>query len=82
MSSQKIRNKSSPTAGYVVVVVIIISLLRHDRYKNGTLDTIQLNRQKLNIQSYPKPKKQFQFVCLNNKNILLEYRSNSYSHGK
>ena len=27
-----------------------------------TLDTIQLNRQKLNFQSYPKPKKQF--VCL------------------
>ena len=27
-----------------------------------TLDTIQLNRQKLNLQSYPKPKKQF--VCL------------------
>ena len=30
--------------------------------KVRTLDTIQLNRQKLNLQSYPKPKKQF--VCL------------------
>ena len=30
--------------------------------KIRTLDTIQLNRQKLNFQSHPKPKKQF--VCL------------------
>ena len=30
--------------------------------KMRTLDTIQLYRQKLNFQSYPKPKKQF--VCL------------------
>ena len=33
-----------------------------------TLDTIQLNRQKLNFQSHPKPKKQF--VCLYGKTKL------------
>ena len=30
--------------------------------KIGTLDTIQLNRQKINFQSHPKSKKQL--VCL------------------
>ena len=33
--------------------------------KMRTLDAIQLNRQKINFQSYPKPKKQF--VCLRGK---------------
>ena len=33
--------------------------------KMRTIDTIQLNRQKLNFQSYPKPKKQY--VCLYDK---------------
>ena len=41
------------------------------------LDTIQLNRQKLNFQSYPKPKKQF--VCLYGKNF--KYRPDaSWGH--
>ena len=35
-----------------------------------TLDTIQLNRQKLNFQSYPKPKKQF--VCLHGKMSIFD----------
>ena len=34
-----------------------------------TLDTIQWNRQKLNFQSHPKPKKQF--VCLYGKNYYI-----------
>ena len=40
--------------------------------KKRTLDTIQLNRQKLNFQSYPMLKKQF--VCLYNKNNKHVYR--------
>ena len=40
--------------------------------KMRILDTIQLNRQKLNFQSYPKPKKQF--VCLYGKiNLKIRY---------
>ena len=37
-----------------------------------TLDTIQLKRQELNFQSYPKPKKQF--VCLYGKKCSTNYR--------
>ena len=51
--------------------------------KMRTLDTIQLNRQKLNFQSHPKPKKQF--VCLygrinNNINLLYHFECISYIH--
>ena len=45
--------------------------------KMRTLVTIQLNRQILNFQSYPKPKKQF--VCSYGKKNTNKRRADGYS---
>ena len=45
-----------------------------------TLDTIQLNRQKLNLQSYPKPKKQFVCLYLRQNDYYAIYFADSNSH--